>query len=536
MSHMLDCQLFGVQPGKHHIVNVLLHMLTACVLFYALSRMTQAFYPSAITCFIFALHPLRAESVAWIAERKDVLSGLLFALTLLAYDWFGRRPTALRYSAVLGAFALGLLAKPMLVTLPAILLLLDYWPLRRRWSLSLVLEKLPLAVLAAASVYATIRAQNLALGSTEYLPMSWRVSNAIHSYLIYVQQLFWPANLVPFYPHVENQIPVWQTGASVALLACITAVSVALRRRAPYLAVGWFWYLVMLVPVIGIVQVGLQGHADRYTYLPHIGLILGGVWAAASLADKSPSLRTGALVASVMIVTTLSALAYRQTGRWKNTETLWRYTLTVMPDSDVAHAGLAGFLLAHGDRNAAIDHYERAIQVRPGNGAAQAGLAIALSQRGDRDAAIEHFERSLEILPDNTEALNQLGVLYANKGAPQDAIRRWEQSLELDNENADACNNMAWILATSADNTVRDGAAAVRYAVKAVQLGGENPAVLRTLAAAYAENAQFISAVATAERGREWAEKSGDVILATNLRELAQRFRRQQPLRRPPQD
>ena len=303
ISHMLDCQLYGLKAGWHHSTNVLLHSIAVLLLFLALQQMTRASWRSAFVAAVFAIHPLRVESVAWIAERKDVLSGVFFMLTLLAYAHYVRAPSLGRYLLLATACAFGLMSKPMLVTLPFVLLLLDYWPLGRcsnrpvtralvnalegrgQGALSarlswvpLLVEKIPLILLAAVSSVVTLVAQKGAVGYTEQLPVVSRINNAVVTYVLYIGQMFWPAKLAVFYPHPENRLPLWQIILALLILAGITTGSIAVRKQRSYLLVGWLWYLGMLVPVIGLVQVGWQGHADRYTYLPQIGLYIMISW------------------------------------------------------------------------------------------------------------------------------------------------------------------------------------------------------------------------------------------------------------------
>ena len=288
ITHMLDCQLHGLNASWHHFTNVLLHSFAVVLLFVALERMTGALWRSAFVSAVFAVHPLHVESVAWIAERKDVLSAFFFMLTLLAYLHYTRAPSIGRYLTVALVVALGLMSKPMLVTLPFVLLLLDYWPLERfetrrsnsgRRLSQLVLEKIPLIALSAASSIVTFLAQRGAIGWTEQLPVSARISNALVTYVIYIRQMFWPAGLAVFYPHPENRLPVLEISLAFIVLVGITSAAFVFRKKAPYFITGWLWYLVMLVPVIGLVQVGWQGHADRYTYLPQIGLYIAVTWA-----------------------------------------------------------------------------------------------------------------------------------------------------------------------------------------------------------------------------------------------------------------
>jgi len=550
ISHMLDCQLFGVNPGAHHLVNVFWHSVAAALLFVLLAQVTDGssstraesvrladrtggIWPSAFVAAVFAIHPLRVESVAWIAERKDVLSGAFFMLTLVAYFQWTRKPTLGRYVAMSILFACGLMSKPMLVTTPIVLLLLDYWPLERfakSTTAKLVIEKIPLFALSIGSVVATLWAQNFALGSTEFLPLRWRITNAIFSYFEYIRQMFWPVDLIPFYNHPENRLELWKLLLSVCVVIALTAIGFIRRRKNPYLLVGWFWYVVMLVPVIGIVQVGLQGHADRYTYLPQIGLYVAIVWLIRDLTKSWRQQRVILGAAAAIILGSLSILSRKQTTHWRDTEALWSYTLTVTPENDVAHAGLAGILFVRGQVDEAIRHYEIALRLRSGNVAAQFGLARALASKQKVDEAISHYQKALSIQPDNAAASNDLGVMFASKGEIGNAIAAWRLTLSFDPDNADAANDLAWVLATSADPNLRDGKEAVDLARRAIRSGGENPVVLRTLAAALAENDQFAEAVSTAERAKNLATSRGDSAMAANLQHCAELFRRGEPL------
>ena len=544
ISHMLDCQLFGVNPGAHHLVNVFWHSAAAVLLFILLARITDGpsrtggIWLSGFVAAVFAIHPLRVESVAWIAERKDVLSGVFFMLTLLAYTAYTRKQTIARYLTMSILFACGLMSKPMLITTPIVLLLLDYWPLSRghrsevrgqnipkvRWT-KLILEKIPLFALSIGSCVATFWAQNFALGSTEFLPLKWRITNALFSYFEYVRQMCFPVDLIPFYLHPENRLEIWRFVLAVIVVVAVTAIVFVRRRPNPYLIVGWFWYLVMLIPVIGIVQVGLQGHADRYTYLPQIGLYFALVWLIWDLTKSWQQQKILLSAAAMIVLGTLSILSWKQTSHWRDTETLWRHTLAVTPDSDVAHAGLGGILFVRGQIEEAIDHYERALRLRDGNTAAHFGLGRALAAKQKTDAAIFHFQKALSIQPDYVAASNDLGVLFAGKGEIKEAIDAWRQSLSFDPDNADAANNIAWVRATVADADLRDAREALELAQRAIRSGGENAFVLRSLAAALAETDQFTEAAAMAERGKALAEAGADRAMAESLRHCAELFR-----------
>src|SRR5438034_6640942 len=318
ISHMLDCQLYGLKAGWHHFTNVLLHTIAAILLFIALRQMTGALWRSAFVAAVFAIHPLRVESVAWIAERKDVLSGVFFMLTLLAYVPYVRAPSIRRYLFVAVVFAFGLMSKPMLVTLPFVLLLLDYWPLGRIRGqnsdvsghenlVMLVVEKIPLVGLSAVSSVVTFLAQRGAVGWTEQLPVLARINNAVVTYAAYMWQMLWPVKLAVFYPHPESRLPLWEIILCLLLLIGITAATVVLRKQRPYFITGWLWYLGMLVPVIGIVQVGSQARGDRYTYLPHIGLYLLVTWA---MTDLSVSWRHRRAILAIAAATTIIVLAW----------------------------------------------------------------------------------------------------------------------------------------------------------------------------------------------------------------------------------
>jgi protein O-mannosyl-transferase len=562
ISHMLDCELFGLNPGAHHLVNVFLHSIAAVLLFILLAQITGgpssprgesvrladrtgSMWLSGFVAAVFAIHPLRVESVAWIAERKDVLSGVFFMLTLIAYAAYTRKPTIGRYLTMSILFACGLMSKPMLITTPIVLLLLDYWPLGRftkSTASKLVIEKIPLFALSVGSCVATLWAQNLALGSTQFLPLQWRITNALFSYFEYVRQMFWPVDLIPFYVHPENRLELWRLLIAVVVLITLTAMAFIRRRKNPYLIVGWFWYLVMLVPVIGIVQVGLQGHADRYTYLPQIGLDIALVWLIWDLtksclsrwSDSAKAGRQRRIIlggAGAFVVGTLSILSWKQTTHWRDTETLWRHTLAITPDSDVAHAGLAGILFVRGQIDEAIGHYESALRLRDGNTAAHFGLGRALAAKQKTDAAIFHFQKALSLQPDYIGASNDLGALFASKGEIKEAIAAWEQSLSFDSDNPDAANDIAWVRATAADADLRNGREALELAQRALRSGGENAVVLRTLAAAQAENGRFAEAIATCQRGEELARRNGDPAMVESFRNCVESFRRGEPLR-----
>src|SRR4029450_11282166 len=337
ISHMLDCQLYGLNAGGHHATNIILHTIAVLLLFGLLRQMTGAVWKSAIVAALFAVHPLHVESVAWVSERKDVLSAVFFFLILGAYIRYVRAASVMRYLAVVVLFAAGLMSKPMLVTVPIVLLFIDYWPLRRFQAAlaisgrdnqgqiirRLFLEKIPLLILSVGACVITFILQKKAVGAIPPLPFLWRVQNAFVSYVIYAWKTVWPTALAVFYPPPNDTLSIWKVIFAILLLLGITAAAIVLRRQRPYLLTGWFWYLVMLVPVIGLVQVGEQGHADRYTYLPHVGLFILAVWLAADLTAVSYSRSRFAVATGVVIILALAWVAFGQTSYWRNSETLW---------------------------------------------------------------------------------------------------------------------------------------------------------------------------------------------------------------------
>src|SRR5208283_2330716 len=414
MSHMLDYQLYGLNPGGHHLTNVLLHTATAILLFLVLRRMTGFLWRSAFVAAVFAIHPLRVESVAWVAERKDVLSAFFFMLTLGAYVRYVRRPPSkLRYGVVVLLYALGLLSKNMLVTIPFVLLLLDYWPLNRlsgfspRVLLRRVAEKIPLFVLAVGSCVATALIPEKV--SAEYtLSFGLRSENAMVSYVTYLWQMIHPAGLACLYPNPTNYLPLWQVAGAVGLLLAISGAAWAFRQTHPCLVVGWLWYLGMLIPVIGMVQISYYAHADRYTYLPQIGLYLLLTWAAAELCAGWRHRRVMLGGCATVILMALIFCARAQTAYWRNSELLWTHTLACTSDNFIAQNNLGNALVQEGAVDEAIAHFQKALQIRPDYAEAHNNLGNALLQRGAVAEAIVHFQKALQIQPDYAKAHNNL--------------------------------------------------------------------------------------------------------------------------------
>jgi Tfp pilus assembly protein PilF len=456
ISHMLDCQFYGLNPGGHHLTNVLLHTTTVIVLFLVLRGMTGFLWRSAFVAAVFAIHPLRVESVAWVSERKDVLSGLFFALTIGAYVRYARRPWAsARYGLVVLLFALGLMCKPMLVTLPFVLLLLDFWPLKRfnqpggrlvPWRL--IVEKLPLFGLCVAVCMVTLFAQKREMQS---LSLALRIGNALFSYVAYLGRMFYPVNLSVFYPYPDNGLPLWEIVLAAMLLAGISLGVFLWRRKHPCLLAGWLWYLIMLAPVIGLVQVGIQAQADRYTYLPQIGLYLLLTWMAADLCAGWRYCRAMLGGCSTIILVALFFCARAQTSYWQNSESLWTHVLACAPDNFVGHNSLGNALFKKGDVNGAIAHYEQALQIKPGYADAHNNLGNALLQKGSVDEAATQFQKALEIDPDNANAHNNLGNALLQKGNVDQAIVQFQKALQIKPDLAEACYNLGNALLKKGD-------------------------------------------------------------------------------------
>lgn len=630
LSHMLDCQLFGLNPAGHHFTNVLLHTMAVILLFLVLHQMTGTLWQSAFVAALFAIHPLHVESVAWISERKDVLSAVFFMLTLATYVRYVRTRWLPAYLLALLLFALGLMSKPMLVTVPFVLLLLDYWPLGRFdgkvseassrksrvagiWSTvkPAVLEKLPFFALSALSCAATLLMQGYGGRAFEQLPFLWRLNNGAVSYVMYLWQMFWPVRLAPFYPHPDNRLPLWWVLLATAFLIGASLLAVHLRAKRPYVFTGWFWHLGMLVPVIGLVQVGEQARADRYTYLPQIGLYVLIVWTVASVLSPSVSRTKGAVtspeggdsggkgaafssrargdsmqsrrlrpspavatvnwsiwrtifaVTGVAIVIVLSWYSFIQTSYWQNSDALWKHTLAVTSDNDVAHNNLGNLFLERHDLDSAIPHFEAALEIRSRRSAAhynagsaliENSLASVLVQKRRHSEAIAHYEHAISLRPDYgdpylnlgnllsqqgqaTEAVAQLrkaaatqpkdarfhtllGEAFSRNGLDKEAIAEYERAARISTQDPLVCNTLAWVLATSSNASIRDGNRAVAFAKQAVQLShGKDPNYLRTLAAAFAETGQFVEARDTAQRALQAAGLQDNSSLANTLRD-----------------
>jgi protein O-mannosyl-transferase len=443
VSHMLDAQFFGLESGWDHLHNVLLHALAAVLLCIFLERATGARWRSVFVAFLFALHPLHVESVAWVAERKDVLSACFWFLTLWAYVWYAEHPGWRRYLAVVLALCLGLMAKPMVVTLPFVLLLLDYWPLARlgQRGRKAIWEKLPLLGLSAAAAAITYLVQQHA-GAVKAMPLATRLANATLSYAIYIQKAFWPSRLAVFYPYPQKFAPL-PVFAAAFLLTVITVGAIVLRRNAPYLLTGWGWFVVTLIPVIGLVQVGGQARADRYMYIPMVGLLIMVVWGTAAIFERwrakvlAVSLAAAACMACAVVT-------WIQLGYWRNSETLFRHALEVTSDNSVANHNLGNYLMASPGRLAeAIPYLEAAVRIDPDSPPAHTDLGSALARSGELPEAIAQFEDAIELAPDAPIPHNNLGSALTQAGRLPEAIAEFQIALRLNPDYDEARRNLA---------------------------------------------------------------------------------------------
>jgi protein O-mannosyl-transferase len=446
LSHMVDWQLWGPAPAGHHATNLALHVVNTLLVFSFFERTTGATWRSALVAALFGLHPLRVESVAWAAERKDVLSTLLWLLTLHAYaGWVERRGLG-RYLLVALGFALGLAAKPMLVTLPLTLLLLDFWPLGRLGAprsrlRSLIAEKMPLLPIAAAAAIATVAAQRAGkLRSLDEYPLVLRLENAVASYVAYLGKTLWPRDLAVLYPFPDS-LPLAQVLACAALLVIVTAAAWRLRRSRPHLLFGWLWFLGTLLPVMGLVQVGEQAMADRFTYVPLVGIFVAIAW---SVPAAAPALATAGAAAMLLLLAVQTRI---QVGYWRNAATLFEHALAVEERNPIAHMNFGFELLQAGDVDRAIGHFERALVLRPYYLNARVELGNALVKSGRAGEAVEQYTRAVQIDPSSVAALTNLGHALALEGRVDEAIPYHERALRLDPTYAVAHNNLGMALA-----------------------------------------------------------------------------------------
>jgi tetratricopeptide (TPR) repeat protein len=624
LSHMLDCEIYGLNPLGHHITSVLIHAINSVLLFWVLWKMTGTTWPSAFSAAVFALHPVHVESVAWVAERKDVLSGLFWMLTMLAYVHYAKQPSIRRYVLILLAFLMGLMAKPMLVTLPFVLLLLDWWPMGRlAWLCDdistktkerqitsigypktsfrhLAVEKVPLIMLTVISSVVTLIVQRSggSVIALRKIPLDRRIDNTFISYISYIGKTLWPSRLVAYYPlplrsHSETKVVV-----CILLLFLITVISIFIGRRRKYAAVGWLWYIGTLVPVIGLVQVGSQSMADRYMYIPMVGLLLIIAWSVKDLVTYWPRLKIVAATLTFAILLSLLILTRMQVRYWQNSLTLFERILRFTENNNFAEGGLALALADEGrfseaefhlreavrinpalfdDRislgyvllkqkkfNEAIVCFNEAIKIKPDSAKAHYLLAVTYSldkkyydairfltstlkldpnypearkimgymllATGKLNEAVQFFNEALRTDANQVEIYKSLGLVYSKLGKYEQAIQVWTKARELQPDNIDFLNNLAWVLATSGDVSSQDAAKAIELSKRACELTGyKEPAMLDTLAAAYAAAGRFNDANSTAEQAFNLAKASRQEKLSSEIQMRLKLYKAGQP-------
>ena len=488
LSHMLDCELFGVRPGWHHLVNALFHGLNTVLVFSVLRSMTGAIWRSALVAALFAIHPIHVESVAWIAERKDVLSTFFGLLAIRAYAIYTQEPLAKKYAPVICFFGLSLLSKPMLVTLPFVLLLLDFWPLKRldlsrkeRSKLySLIREKLPLLVMSVGSSVIAWKAQQTAgaMAPTDIWPLWHRLANAIVSYIRYLGKAIWPVDLAVLYPF-PDQIPAVLTLLAISLIAGISIAVILSIRTRPWLTVGWFWYLGTLIPVIGLVQVGAQSMADRYTYLPLIGIFIMIAWSLppTQTATRTRMVATATTAGAVLVI--LFALTFAQVRLWRSSTILFEHAVDVTERNYMAHKLLAGALMPEGKLTEARQHLEKSLQLRPGYADAHHNLGTILVRQRDFQNAKKEFLLALQTKPNDPIIWNALGLAQAHMGEMDEAIADYRRALTLNPNYAYAFANLGATLLVQGQNDE-----ATEMCERALQLQPNNAETHATLGAA----------------------------------------------------
>lgn len=588
VSHMIDIELFGMNAAGHHLMSLAFHMASAVVLFLLLQSMTGALWRSAMVAALFAIHPLQVESVAWATERKNVLSTLFWMLTLYFYGRYVKAPNATRYLCSLISFALGLMCKPALVPLPFVLLLLDYWPLRRFVPFlklktcesacaaavpapvsnrQIILEKLPFFVLAIASSLLTLAGhQSLGmLGEQATPPPLLKWGNVVLSYVRYLGKALFPNDLAVFYPFPRSIEPD-AIVACIVLLFAISAVALWQFQRRPYIAVGWFWFLGVLTPTIGIVYVGIQAMADRFVYVPVVGLFIALVWGVGEAFQRLKVPMTVAWITALAVLGTLVSTSMAQVGYWKNDYTLFERARTVTRDNYMAYTAVGGILLREGKIDEAMDYFRTAQQFQPGFADTYYSIGIAMFKRNDMPAAITNFEQALKLRPiypearlnlalalQSTERLDEsvenyqlylrarpesadahlgIGNALLTGGRFKEAIEHFREAIRLNPKASGAMARLAWILATHADDKIRNGTEALRLAQEACRLTNyQHVQTVNTLAAAYAESGDFDSAVKTAQQALDLAKSQGESRLVAVIENLRQRYVRREAYR-----
>jgi Flp pilus assembly protein TadD len=586
LSHMLDIRLYGMNAGGHHLTSLFFHIANTLLLFIVFNKMTGDLWQSGFVAALFALHPLHVESVAWVAERKDVLSTFFWMLTMWSYTWYVDNQEVKRYFFVILFFTLGLMSKAMLVTLPFVLLLMDYWPLKRcQWRterlregeeenaslsgdiLRLIWEKVPLLVLVVIASILTFNAQHSsgAVRSLEMYSLKVRVANAFVSYASYVVKAIWPVNLAAFYPHPGSGLPWWQSAGSALLVAAACFGALRTAKRYPYVLVGMFWYFGTLVPVIGLVQVGSQAMADRYTYIPLTGIFIIVAWGVPELLPKWRRRKIWLAITATVLLTILMVITWKQIRYWENNVVLFTHDVKVTQKNSLAHYVLGLSLEQEGKIDEAMFHYSRSLHIypeyevffkmgyilyqqgkldeamvhfkesilrNPNSDEAHNNMGIIRALQGDVNGAIGHYHAAVKINPKHAGAYYNLGRIAANQGKTGEAINYYRKALRIEPDMTQALYHQAWIAATHEKKMFRDGNKAVEMAEKLCRLTEYKEALaLDALAAAYAEVERFPDAVSTAQRGLHLAGLYGHQELSPGLKKRLQLYKDKRPYR-----
>jgi Tfp pilus assembly protein PilF len=490
LSHILDCKFFGLNPVGHHFVGVLIHTVNALLTFWILTKITGATWPSAFVAAVFALHSLQVESVAWAAERKTVLSGLFWFLTIGAYVWYTKRPVIGRYVLLFVVYGLCIMTKPVVVTLPLVLLLLDYWPLNRlnsrRSILTSIIEKIPLFALSAilSAITVIVQRQSEAVVALDTIPLDIRIANTFISCIRYIGKTIWPSRLAVFYPHPLVNLSNLTVAACALLFVLISVISIYVGRRRRYVTVGWLWYVGTLVPVIGLVQSGGQAMANRYMYIPILGLLIIITWFVKEHIANHPRLRYIAAASAVVVLSIAIIFTRIQVKRWENSFTLFEY----------------------------------ALRVTENNFLAENNYGAALLEKGRAKEAEAHLRSAIRMYPAFFEAYANLGSAYNQLGKYKSAIRNWTRAVDLSPNDASVLNNLAWLLATGEKVSAEDANKAIDFAERVCKITGyKNPHLLDTQAAAYAAAGRFDDAIKTANQAINIAKTKREEKLADEI-------------------
>jgi len=540
ISHMADFEAYQLNAGGHHWTNVLIHTVSTVLLFLVLSSMTGVLWCSALVAALFAIHPLHVESVAWVSERKDVLSGFFWILTMGAYTHYAKNPSLRRYLLVLVSFGMGLLSKPMLVTLPFVLLLLDYWPLKRLagtrtafdpWVyaggtagraglLRLIVEKVPLFIVAAAACIVTLIAQREvgALWTLEKMPFEQRIANAFVAYMEYIRKMLWPADLSVLYPHA-GMPPAWKTGLAVTLIVSLSYVAVRKAREMPFLLVGWLWYLGTLVPVIGIIQVGSQSMADRYTYLPLVGLFLAAAWGAKSLVEKRPLLKPVVIACVIVALAGLPIPSRVHVETWKNSVTLFEQALRMTEVNPLAHHNIGAYYLERNECQKAVPHFLMALEAKKDYPYALSNLGVCTSRGNDPERALRLFDKAIRIEPRFTKARIDRAIYLMRLGRLEEAGMDFLEILKMKPDHEAAHTNLGLIFVQQ--GKLGDAEAHLR---EALRVNPRNAEALNNLGLVRMKQGQADEAVASFLKARDFAP--GNPVIEANLKTASDKQRK----------